>query len=94
MFLGAYEFDGDVQELLVAYERLLAGFPPDASDLHVCVVHEGGITVYDTCPSRAVFASFSTSQGFRDAISEAWLPAPKIRELGEVHLLRARATEP
>lgn len=94
MFLGSYEFDGDAQELLVAYERLLAGFPPDASDLHVCVVREGGITVYDTCPSRVVFAGFSSSEGFRDAITTAGLPAPKVQELGDVHALRTRAIEP
>ena len=40
-----------------------------------------------------MFAEFSSSRGFRDAISRAGLPAPTIRELGDVHTLRARATE-
>ena len=93
VFLGSYDFDGDIQELLSAYERLVAGFPQDAFDLHVCVVREGGITVYDTCPSRAVFADFSSSRGFRDAMAKAGLPAPKIQLLGDVHTVRARTAD-
>ena len=26
-------------------------------ELHVCVVRDGGLTVYDTCPSAEVFAA-------------------------------------
>jgi hypothetical protein len=92
VFLGYYDFDGEVPELLSAYERLLAGFPQDAFDLHVCVVREGGITIYDACPSRAVFADFSGSQGFRDAITAAGLPSPTVGQLGDVHTVRTRAT--
>jgi hypothetical protein len=80
-------------QLLSAYERLLAGFPQDAFDLHVCVVREGGITVDDTCPSRAVFADFSSSRGVRDAMTKAGLPAPTIRLLDDVHAVRARTAD-
>src|SRR5205823_941269 len=59
MFLGAYYFDGPPPELIPAYERLMAGFPPDGLELHVCVVRDGGLTVYDACPSAEIFAAFS-----------------------------------
>jgi len=85
MFLGAYEFDGDTDEMLAAYARLMAGFPPGASDLHVCVVRDGGITIFDACPSREVFAEFSGSPGFAGAVAAAGLPAPQVEPLGDVH---------
>jgi hypothetical protein len=91
MFLGAYHFDGDPADLLAAYRRLMAGFPPDSSDLHVCVEHVDGITVFDACPSSEVFAAFSTGLEFRTAIDNAGLPAPRIEPLGEVRTARLRA---
>jgi hypothetical protein len=91
MFLGAYHFDGPPDELIPAYERLLAGFPPDSLELHICVVREGGLTVFDTCPSSAVFAAFSTSADFADAVRAAGLPEARVEPLGDVHATRVRA---
>jgi hypothetical protein len=93
MFLGAYDFDGDVAELLVAYGRLMEGFPPESIELHVCVVRDTGITVMDACPSAAVFAEFSSSPGFRDGLAAVGLPLPTIRPLGEVRAARLRQQE-
>ena len=85
MFLGAYRFDGDPADLTPAYDRLVASIPAGMIELQVCVVVEGGITVFDTCPSRAVFDEFSTSDGFTAAVEAAGLPTPTIEPLGEVH---------
>ena len=63
-----------------------AFFPPDAFAFHACVVAEGGITVFDGCPSRADFATFSTGPQFRGAVVAAGLPTPRIEPLGEVHV--------
>ena len=90
MFLGAYHFDGLADELLVAYERLLAMFPPEKLDLHVCVVRDGGLTVYDACPSSAVFASFSAGDDFAGALRTAGLPTPRVEPIGEVHTAQLR----
>ena len=92
MFLGAYHFDGTPTELVPAYERLLAAFPPDSLDLHVCVIREGGLTVFDACPSESVFAEFSAGATFADTVRAAGLPAPRVEALGEVHTVRRRQT--
>ena len=92
MFLGAYHFDGSVEELLPAYERLAASYPPDSLDLHVCVVRDGGLTVFDACPSSAVFAEFSASPEFGAAVRAAGLPSPRVEALGDVHTARLRQT--
>lgn len=91
MFLGAYHFDGDPGVLMAAYGRLMRGFRPESADLHVCVERADGITVYDACPSREVFAGFSTGPEFRAAIEAAGLPAPRVEPLGEVRTARLRA---
>ena len=90
MFMGSYEFDGEPAALVPAYEKLLAGYPPDGLDLHVCVVGTHGITVYDACPSREVFTAFSASAEFAAALAGAGLPAPRVTPIGEVHVARLR----
>ncbi len=85
MFLGSYHFDGGRDELVPAYERLVAGCPPDALDVHVCVVGDGGLTVFDACPSRELFDSFSRAAEFAAAVAAAGLPAPRVVPVGEVH---------
>ena len=90
MFLGAYHFDGDPAVLLAAYRRLMAGFPPSTSDLHVSIERGDGITIFDACPSQAVFSAFSTSPEFGAALHAAGLPAPRVEPLGEVRTARLR----
>lgn len=85
MFLGAYHFDGETRALLDGYDRLLAQFPPGVIELNVCVARDDGITVFDACPSRDVFAGFSQSPEFLMAVSAAGLPAPRVEPLGDVH---------
>jgi hypothetical protein len=91
MFIGSYEFSGDPEVLLAAYDRLMAAMPPDAIDLHVCVAGDDGITVLDACPSQEVFVAFSGSAEFAAAVQQAGLPTPVVTPLGDVH--RARTIE-
>ncbi len=44
-----------------------------------------GISVYDACPSRAVFLEFSGGRIFADACAAAGLPVPTVRPLGDVY---------
>jgi hypothetical protein len=91
MFLSAYHFDGDPAVLVPAYETLMSGFPPGAAELHVCVLTETGLSVYDACPSREVFEEFSRG-GFQTAVAAAGLPVPRIVPLGDVHNAITAAT--
>jgi hypothetical protein len=84
MFLGAYHFDGHADELLSAYHRLIDGFPPGAVELQLCVGTERGLSLFDTCPSRAVFEAFSGGDPLRAALAAAGLPKPRVEQIGDV----------
>jgi hypothetical protein len=45
MFLGTYEFSGEPDDLLAAYDRMMDGMPTDSLSFHACVVVEGGIAI-------------------------------------------------
>lgn len=89
MFLSAYRFAGDPAELLPAYDRLMASIPAGNVTLHVCVVEEDAITMFDTCPTREVFVAFSSGPGFIAALEAAGLPKPTIQPIGTVYASRA-----
>jgi hypothetical protein len=91
MYLGTYRFDGDPDDLLARYDRMMAGFPTEELLVHLCVRRVDGITVIDTCPSQAAFQGFAASPHFRHALDAVGLPAPKIEEVGDVHLARTPA---
>jgi hypothetical protein len=82
--LGAVHFDGDPNELLSAYHRLLERFGIDALEVHLSITRPGGLTVFDACPAKAIHEEFTTSDVFRGAIAAAGLPAPRIEGLGDV----------
>jgi hypothetical protein len=84
MFLGAFHFDGPVDNLTAAYDRVLAGYPPDSLQLHISVLRDDGITVYDACPSRMDFEHFIASDELRGALADVGLPWPRIEAVGEV----------
>ena len=85
MILSAYHFDGDPDTLMDSHHRMMKLFPPSGLDLHIAVTHEGGLTVYDSCPDLPTQQEFVTSPEFRGAIAEVGLPTPTIEVLGEVH---------
>lgn len=90
MFLGAYHFDGDPAALASGHQRLLDRLPPASLDLHLCVLRDDGITVFDACPSPEVFAAFSRSAEFSAEVTAAGLPAPRIEPVGEVQVAYLR----
>ncbi len=92
MYLGKYEFVGDPDELVDAYDRLMIGIPPESIGFHICVRRDDGITIYDTCPTAEVFAATSTDPEFRQAMTDAGLPEPRVTELGPAHSARASTT--
>jgi hypothetical protein len=94
LYLGAVHFDGDPEQLLPAYHRLFERFPLDGLDLHVCVRRDGGLTVFDACPTRAIYESFTTSETFLGAVAAAGLPAPRVEALGDVEVAHLRGPRP
>lgn len=91
MYLAAYHFNGEPDQLQAGYDRMISAFPPDAVLLNLCVTRSDGITVFDTCPSLADFESFSASDEFASALTAAGLPTPRIESLGDVHGLHGRS---
>ena len=90
LYLGAMHFDGDPGELLPAYHLLLEGFGIDNLDVHLCIVQDAGLTVFDACPGKAVYDGFTRSEEFRAAVAAAGLPVPRIEGLGDVQVAHLR----
>jgi hypothetical protein len=90
MYLGMYEIDGEPDQLLAAYDRLMARMPAGQVQFHACAVREGGITIFDACPSKEAFERFSTGAEFRGAAEAAGLPWPSKIEGLPLHAVRAR----
>jgi len=78
MHLGIYRFAGDPQDLLTAYDRLMAGMPKGQILFQTCVVLEDGITVYDACPTEEAFRGWVPDPRLADAFAAAGLPQPTI----------------
>jgi hypothetical protein len=76
--LGIYEFDGDPDELLAAYDRMMIATANSSLAWHLCAVRPDGIVIYDTCPSEEAFDRFSTSPEFLAAVRDAGLPEPRV----------------
>jgi len=85
MFLGVYRFEGNPDELLAGYERMMASVPADALHLQVCVRDGNGLSVYDACPTQEIFESFSNGDQFRELLKTVGLPVPTVQLLGDVH---------
>lgn len=84
MFLGIYRFEGDAEQLRMAYERMLDLISHTNLRLHVCVSEYGGISIIDTCPNKESFLSFASSPEFAGALKTAGLPIPQVTPMGEV----------
>jgi hypothetical protein len=63
MYLGIYDIDGDPDELLAAYDRVMARMPEGQVYFHACAVRENGITIYDACPTREAFETVRVPSG-------------------------------
>lgn len=87
MFLSSYAFAGPSDTLVAGYHTMIEALGgPGIIELNVCVVTSSGITVFDGCPTREDFESFSTGEDFAASLRTAGLPAPVITPLGEVHV--------
>jgi hypothetical protein len=89
-YLGVVHFDGDPGELLPAYHRLLDRFGIDTLDVHLCVTRDGGLTVFDACPTKAIHEEFTKSDTLLDVIAAAGLPVPRFEGLGDVQVAHLR----
>jgi hypothetical protein len=92
MYLGHYAFDGDPTLLEAAYRRLAASYPPESLTLHVVVVRDDGLDIYDSCPDEATFVAFSGGDEFARELAGSGLPTPRVTGLGEV--VTATVAEP
>ena len=90
MYLGAAHFDGDPGELLPAYHRMLDKFGLETLDVHLCITRDGGLTVFDACPTKQIYEEFTRSETFLGAIAEAGLPAPRVSGLGDIQVAHVR----
>ena len=95
MYLGAVHFDGDPRELLPAYGRMLEKFGLETLDVHLCITRDGGLTVFDACPTKEIYEEFTRSETFLGAIAAA-LGRPRRVEVSVRHSPPARfsATQP
>ena len=90
MYLGAAYFAGDPGELLPAYQRMLDAFGLEALDVHLCITTDGGLTVFDACPSKEIYEEFTKSETFLGAIAAAGLPEPRVSGLGDIQVAHVR----
>jgi len=90
MYLGAAHFDGDPGQLLPAYRQMLEKFGLEALDVHLCITRDGGLTVFDACPTREIYEEFTRSETFLGAIAAAGLPAPRVSGLGDIQVAHVR----
>jgi hypothetical protein len=90
VYLGVYEIDGDSDQLLAAYDRVMDMTPDDQVHFHACAVREDGITIYDACPTKEAFEQASSSAEFRAAAEAAGLPWPNRITGLPLHAVRAR----
>lgn len=91
MHLGIYEFDGDPERLLPAYDELMSATPSSSIHWHLCAARPDGITIYDTCPTEEAFRRFSSSDEFLGAVRAAALPEPRVSGQA-VHVARGSRT--
>jgi hypothetical protein len=85
MFVSAYTFTGEVEELKAGHDKMLEILGTDGVFLHVALVGDGKLTILDACPSEEVFKEFSTGEFFRSLLAKVGLPEPTIEPLGDVH---------
>jgi hypothetical protein len=90
MYLGAVRFDGNPGELLRAYQRMLEKFGLDNLDVHLYITRDGGLTVFDACPTKEIYEEFIRSETLLSAIAEAGLPEPRVSGLGDVQVAQVR----
>ena len=93
MYLSSYTFTGDTTDLIARYDRLFARYR-DELLLHVVVVEDDALVVYDACPDRETAEAFWSSPEWAAGLAEVGLAMPAITGLGEIHAAVANASVP
>jgi hypothetical protein len=93
MHASIWRFRGDPDELLRAYDAMLAEIPSGSMRLHLCLRASDGIVLVDTCPSREAYEAFASSAGFRELRERHGLPEPERLEDFPVHLALGGAVD-
>ena len=84
MYASIWRFDGTPDELVRAYDAMIAEVPRESMRLHLCLETGDGIVVVDTCPTREDFDAFV--DGPFPALRERHgLPAPASMDGFSVH---------
>jgi hypothetical protein len=76
MHASIWRFTGDTEDLTRRYDALLDELPTAEFSAHLCLRAPDGILIVDTCPTRAAFQAFATSDEFRSALRRHGLPDP------------------
>ena len=92
MHASIWTFRGDPEQLLDAYDGLIAEILPVVR-LHLCLRTPDGILLVDTCPDRDAFERFVASDDFRALRERHGLPDPERVDDFPVHaaIVDARA---
>ncbi len=85
MHASIWHFAGDPEELLRAYDAMVAKIPAENMRLHLCLRAEDGILLVDTCPSCEAFEAFAHGEAFRDLRRRHGLPEPERLDDFPVH---------
>ena len=78
MHASIAHYSGDPGELMRSYDAMLAAVPAGSMRLHLCLRAADGLVVVDTCPSRADFEAFSSSEAFRALRAAHGLPEAEV----------------
>ena len=84
MHASIWTFRGDPEQLLDAYDALIAEILP-VVQLHLCLRTPDGILLVDTCPDRDAFERFAASDDFRALRKRHGLPDPERVDAFPVH---------
>jgi hypothetical protein len=85
MHASIWTFTGDPDRLLASYDPLVAEVPRTSMRIHACVRTTDGIMLFDTCPTKEIFAEVRGSEWWRDALARHGLPQPRIEDF-PVHI--------
>jgi hypothetical protein len=89
MHASIAHFAGDPAELMRSYDAMLADIPAGSMRLHLCLQAADGLVVVDTCPTKADYEAFSSSEAFRAFRAAHGLPDPDRIEDFPVHVALA-----
>ena len=95
MHASIWKFRGDPEQLLRAYDAMVAEIPSANMKLHVCLRAPDGVVLVDTCPTKEVFEAFIASDAVRMLREKHGLPEPERIDDFPVHaaFVAGRRTE-